>query len=446
MLYFWSNGGSFEEMIISFSVANYFSIKEEVTINFQAASIREHEAECVSVRNGKRLLKSAVIYGANGSGKTNLIKAFSAFRQIMNASPTGPESNKPYSVEPFRLSVENENEPSFFECVSEFNGVIYRYGFCIKNTIITAEWLFRRGATGRESELFSREGIEIRLKNFKEGSGLQGKTREDALFLRVSAEFNGKIAREVLEKSLRILPLESGLQDHLWGLTAWFSSENEGFLGEVEKLLQSAGVGDIRLLCEKTTDPLVGRRMLPGLSESQKEVSSIFKENYRISTAHKKFNGPSCAESEELFDLFENESLGTQKLFGLGGQALIAIKMGICLVVDEFDSHLHPLLTKQLVRLFNSEKNTSGAQLIIATHDTNLLEYGNFRRDQIWFAEKRHNGATDLYSLVEYRTDQEKKIRNDASFEKDYIQGRYGGIPYLGNFEHIFAYEPKQVL
>jgi AAA15 family ATPase/GTPase len=134
----------------------------------------------------------------------------------------------------------------------------------------------------------------------------------------------------------------------------------------------------------------------------------------------------------EKFNLERHESEGTQKLFVLAGYLVTALKEAKILVIDELESQLHPLITQAIVKLFNSnETNPNNAQLIFMTHDTNLLSNKLFRRDQIWFTEKNRYGATDLYSLAEYN------VRNDASFESDYIKGRYGAIPYLGDLSNL---------
>jgi hypothetical protein len=151
-----------------------------------------------------------------------------------------------------------------------------------------------------------------------------------------------------------------------------------------------------------------------------------------IQTIHRKFDGEGNSVSTELFDLDDQESEGTQKVFALAGPLVDTLKNGKVLIIDEFDARIHPLISRAIVELFNSnESNSNNAQLIFMTHDTNLLSNRLFRRDQIWFTEKNRYGATDLYSLAEY------KIRNDASFESDYIKGRYGAIPYIGNLNHL---------
>ncbi|CCQ60494.1 hypothetical protein CWATWH0401_2299 [Crocosphaera watsonii WH 0401] len=147
-----------------------------------------------------------------------------------------------------------------------------------------------------------------------------------------------------------------------------------------------------------------------------------------ITTKHRKFDSENKFISTETFDFTEDESEGTQKAFALAGPLFDTLKNSQTLVIDEFDARLHPLISRTIIELFNSnETNPNNGQLIVMTHDTNLLSPKLFRRDQIWFTEKDRYGASDLYSLVEY------KISDDAAFENDYIKGRYGAIPYIGD-------------
>ncbi|MDF5725465.1 MAG: AAA family ATPase, partial [Rhizonema sp. PD37] len=167
------------------------------------------------------------------------------------------------------------------------------------------------------------------------------------------------------------------------------------------------------------------------------EIKNLILKNGQIKatavhTLHRKFDGKENLVSTEMFDLDEQESEGTQKVFAIAGPLVDTLKNGKVLIIDEFDARIHPLISRAIVELFNSlETNPNNAQLIFMTHDTNLLSNQLWRRDQIWFTEKNRYGATDLYSLAEY------KVRNDASFESDYIKGKYGAIPYIGNLDHI---------
>ncbi|MCI4443626.1 MAG: ATP-binding protein, partial [Lentimicrobium sp.] len=142
--------------------------------------------------------------------------------------------------------------------------------------------------------------------------------------------------------------------------------------------------------------------------------------------------------SDIEFKLEEQESSGTNKLFDLSGYIVFALYYGLQIVIDELDSKLHPILTQEIIKLFNNpETNPKNAQLIFTTHDTNLLGANLFRRDQIWFTEKDDFEATDMYSLLEFKDEDGNTIRKDRSFEKDYIRGRYGAIPYISNFQEV---------
>lgn len=152
-----------------------------------------------------------------------------------------------------------------------------------------------------------------------------------------------------------------------------------------------------------------------------------------IQTVHHKYDVKGNIISTEEFDLDENESEGTKKLFALAGLILRALREGKVILIDELDSKLHPLITKTLIELFNSnDTNPKNAQLIFTTQDTNLLSNKIFRKDQIWFTEKNQYEVTDLYSLVEYNN-----VSEEASFENDYIKGKYGAIPYIGNLKDL---------
>jgi AAA15 family ATPase/GTPase len=165
----------------------------------------------------------------------------------------------------------------------------------------------------------------------------------------------------------------------------------------------------------------------------------IFKGN-KVSTIHNKFDEDGKVIDKYEFDLFEQESSGTNKLYDIAGGLTFGLKLGELTIIDELDAKLHPLLTLAIVKLFNSPThNPNNAQLIFATHDTNLLGYGCFRRDQIYFTEKNKYEETDLYSLVEYIEPNGSKVRNDRSFEKDYISGRYGAIPFVGDFSKLIS-------
>ena len=413
-------------MLIEFSVGNYLSVKDIVTFSMVASSIKEHQAINVISANRLNLLKSAVIYGANASGKSNLIKAMSFMKEFVFDSAKNLQVTEDIDVEGFKFSTETENKPSYFEIIFVHSGIRYRYGFEVDNVKVCNEWLFFTPKT-IEAKLFIREGNKISLGGyFKEGKGLQGKTRDNALFLSVVAQFNGEIAGSVLQwfTNLNII---TGRTAEYMGYT-YRKLLDKNHKNRILDLIKLADL-DIEDISMETID-FTKESILKSPNLMVLENGLVIVNMY---TQHKKYDENKRFLSFETLNLDENESEGTKKLLCISPYLLESLEQGKVLVIDELDAKLHPLLTRLIIKMFNSTNiNSLNAQLIFATHDTTLLNKEFFRRDQIWFTEKDRYGCTDLYSLVEYTLDKEK-IRNDASFGKDYINGKYGAIPYIGD-------------
>ena len=423
-------------MLIEFSVGNYRSFKEPVTFSMVAANIvakdkKLDENNVFAVDEELKLLKSAAIYGANASGKSNLAKALSFMKWFMVNSSRETQSTDAIDVEPFQLSTDTEKEPSYFELVFLMGGKRYRYGFEADSKQIISEWLYYVPKL-RETRLFERERNNFKIsKNYK-ANGIQKLTRDNALFLSVSAQFNVGIAEGILNFLSDELQIISPSQEDIcliYTIDCLINDDNKSDIIQLIKKLD-LGIGDIQV---EQKDSIVDT--LPkNLPDSMKQIVRDLKkaEAASIDTIHYKFDKDGNYKSIEKFNLKANESEGTQKLFALSGLLVNTLKEGDILVIDEFNSSLHLFITTAIIELFNSkEANPNNAQLIFMTHDTNLLTNKLFRRDQIWFTEKNRYGATDLYSLAEY------KIRNDASFESDYIKGKYGAIPYIGDLTHL---------
>ncbi|MEH2191927.1 MAG: ATP-binding protein [Nostoc sp.] len=383
------------------------------------------------IDNDLKLLKSAAIYGANASGKSNLATALKFMRWFIINSSKETQSTEKIGVERFKLSTETEAQPSFFEIVFLMNGKKYRYGFETTRDKVVSEWLFYVPKS-KETKLFERKLDKFIVSKTYKADGIQEKTRHNALFLSVSAQFNVQIAEKILDWLTNKVALISTLNDRGYrGYTVSCLMNNEN-KDEILQLLKKLDLGfsDLKVKqSEITADSLP--KELPDelknliLKNGEGKLSSV-------QTTHQKFDGKGNLVSTEVFDLDEQESEGTKKVFSLAGPLVDTLKNGQVLIIDEFDARIHPLISRAIVELFNSnETNPNNAQLIFMTHDTNLLNNKLFRRDQIWFTEKNRYGATDLYSLAEYN------INNDASFESDYIQGRYGAIPYIGNLNHL---------
>jgi len=398
-------------MLIEFSIGNYKSFKDKVTFSMVAANIVAKEKELDDnnvfvVDNDLKLLKSAAIYGANASGKSNIAKAIFFMIWFMINSSKSTQSTEKIDVEPFKLSTETETKPSFFELVFLLDGKKYRYGFEANQKNVVSEWLFYVPKT-RETRLFERfDNHPINLSKRFKADDIYPKTRKNALFLSVAAQFNVEIAEKILDWLDTKIAIISVLHD-------------KRYLNyTIDCLTQNIDKEEIIQLVKK-------------LDLGIKELSVKYN---KINTSHQKFDEQGNYVSMELFDLEDEESEGTKKIVSIAAPLVDTLKNGVILIFDEFDARLHPLISKAIVELFNSkETNCHNGQLIFMTHDTNLLSNKLFRRDQIWFTEKNKYGATDLYSLVEY------KIRNDASFESDYIKGRYGAIPFIGNLNQIIS-------
>lgn len=384
-----------------------------------------------SVDDDLTLLKSAAIYGANASGKSNLAKALNFMKWFMINSSKETQSTEEINVERFRLSAETENKPSFFEIVFLLQGQKYRYGFEATPNEVVSEWLFYVPKL-RETKLFEREYNKITTSKTYKAEGIPQKTRHNALFLSVSAQFNVTIAEKILHWLTQNLKIISGLDDRgYFAYTVQCILENES-KEDILKLIRNLDLGITNISVEQID---VAIDNLPNeIPDELKKliVKSTGAKFTSVNTIHEKFDSDGNHISVERFDLEEQESEGTKKVFALAGPLVDILNNGKVMVLDELDARLHPLISLAIVKLFNSsETNPNNAQLIFMTHDTNLLTNKLFRRDQIWFTEKNRYGATDLYSLAEY------KVRNDASFESDYIKGRYGAIPYIKNLNFL---------
>lgn len=414
-------------MIVQFSVGNFLSFKDIATFSMVSSARKEHaETNLFNAKDKLKLLKSAVVYGANASGKSNLIRAM---RFMRNFTLKSSQDEGKIKVTNFKLSTDTDKKPSLFEIVFIHETLRYRYGFQVDKEKVAREWLFYVPIR-KETQLFVREGSNFDIgTHFKEGRGIEQRTRPNALFLSIVAQFNGEISSKIMgwfKNNFRVI---STLVDVKLVPFTLEKLKEEEFRKEILKFLKEADLGIEDISLEKT------KIKYEDISEVEKAKFGPDEELFsvRIQTSHPRFDNENKPLPSVKFNLATEESEGTKKLFALSGPFLDTLKNGNVLVVDELDSKLHPLLIKFLVSLFNSTKyNPKNAQLIFVSHNTNLFNRGVFRRDQIWLTEKNKYGATDLYSLVEY------KVRNDASFEKDYMSGKYGAIPFTNQDESLF--------
>jgi uncharacterized protein len=422
-------------MIIEFSVKNYRSIKDMQTLSLVAAPIKSKKPELdtnnvIKVSDKLSLLKSVAIYGANGSGKSNLVKGLFTMMVFIRDSFKDDQIGKRI-IEPFELNEENPDQPTYFQLIFILDNVRYRYGFEVFQNEVKSEWLF--GTPGKsETYYFTREGSSFKIneKQFAEGKGLEGRTSKFNLFLNIAKAFNGVISKSITDYFFLRIIISLGIDDSgFHDLSVKFIKDEE-WKQKIISLLKIADFGIEDIIYTKLIANSFPNNPL------EKNISNILENTVEILTSvHKISNENGLDNKVSFFEMNEHESHGTQKFFNYSGVITYALTNGSVMFLDEFDARLHPMLTKKIVEMFNSPTiNKNGAQLVFVTHDTNLLDNSLLRRDQIYFTEKNKLQETVLYSLADF-----KGVRNDASYEKDYISGKYGAIPFLGDFEKLFG-------
>lgn len=430
-------------MLTEFMVGNYRSFREPVTLSMLATPLRddpELDARNIFQEGKLSLLRSAAIYGANASGKSNLVRALMTMRRLVLNSATKIQAGEKLPIERFRLDVSMRQKPAHFQIVFLLNGKRYRYGFEADEERVHSEWLYH--AAQRETRLFVREGQVFDVStSFKREApaSVQEKTRSNALFLSVLAQFNGDIATKILDWFRLQLRAISGLDDEAYaGYTLERLATEENFRQRAREVIRLADTGildlSVKALPPDHPDlPDKVRDMLKAIAKRENKPESEFTIQ-NIEVQHPLFDGEQQI-GQAILDI-EEESEGTQKFLALLGPMFDILENGWTIFIDELEARLHPLLTREIARLFNApETNPHNAQLIFATHDAGLLGECLLRRDQVWFTQKNRYGATELYSLAEM------KERKDASYLKNYLAGRYGGIPLLGGLRPYIEQE-----
>lgn len=418
-------------MLLNYSVKNFKTFKDESVLNLIASNYDKKTLEEDNVikedKFNYRILKSAVMYGANASGKSKLIDSLAFMKDfVLNSSST--QVGDEIEVEPFLLSSESENKPSEFEIIFLHNGELFRYGFEVTKKKVISEWLYNKSKK-KEIELFYREGnkYEIHEREFSKGLEIfkKGLVRENALFLSVAAQFNESKAISVIEWFRDELMIISGLREFLYQRYTVSKTKDDEFKNKILQFLKAADLG--------IQDFHIQEADLEKEIKINEKLEKIFLKKVEVNTMHRKYNSNYEIVENVSFSLDNEESSGTRKFFALSGPIIDVIENGYTLVVDELDSKLHPNLVTKIVSLFNSKKfNPKNAQIIFNTHNTNLLSEDLFRRDQIWFIEKNIYGEAKLYSLDDF-----KNIRKNDSFEDKYLRGKYGAVPYLGFFDSL---------
>lgn len=432
-------------MLIEFSVENYLSFKDLTTLSMVAAkSFKEHhDSHIIETGYNFNLLKSAIIYGNNASGKSNLLEAMGFMKQTVLSSFRDAlldNNERKFPLEKFVLNTQSEKETSFFEIAFIHSETRYRYGFEIDYDKIVAEWLFH--TTSKEVYLFKRnyQKIEINKSAFKEGLGKEEDVRENVLFLSLLATLGKETSTNVVDwfkkfnfiygihdrfhKRYTIDKLKDDKQFFNWVVR---------FLKYLEIVNLSTTVEDISEIDLETLRENEKDEEIINLLTSIHKIQSKQPRRDQLITYHRKYDENNVLVDTVPFNFDKQESEGTKKLLYLLGPWYDTLQNGKVLVIDELDSRLHSHLTLRFVDFFH-HLNSYKAQLICAVHDISLLNKETFRRDQIWFVEKNQFGASELVSLGDFKTD---KVRNKSAFDKNYLEGKYGAIPYFDTDEKL---------
>lgn len=410
-------------MLVNFTFQNFRSFREERSLRMEATSIKELKDSIVEA-GGCRLLPAAVMYGANSSGKSNVLMAMLAMKDLVLSSVRlNPDDQ--LAFDPFLLDETSASQPTSYEIQFLIGDTKYRYGIEHDQKRVIAEWLYEKNLKEREFCLFERNGQDFHISSarFAEGVGKEESTPENRLFLSLVAQLNGKKAESII-----------GFFRGMYDFSRRSSKENDNFTMRMfqEDREECSDILEFYRYLQLGFKDLKVQEARYYYMDKGKRVEFKGLHEYEMRTIHDIYDNDGNVVSERMFSKALMESEGTQQVISLSGPLFSALKNGTLLLVDELDIRLHPMLTRSIVQLFmNRSTNPNGAQLICATHDTNLLDLAYLRRDQIWFTEKDRTESSDLYSLVEFKDGRGIRVRNDRSIEKDYIEGRYGAIPFL---------------
>jgi hypothetical protein len=433
-------------MLIRFGCANYKSIYGYQELLFTASSLKDPQADVLkNLGIPEPVLPSIGIYGANASGKTNMIEALAFLVGFIKGSyaQSAPNGiNRPV----FKLNLNAKAQVSEFDIDFMFADKHYHYGFKINDEAVTEEWLFAYAYDKRKSRkvLFHRSIAEENVYKFS--SHLKGEnrliaklTRANSLYLSTAAQNNHALLGAIYSYcSLSFLFRLNYHEQILQSLFIVPILKEFGTLKQVADFIRKVGAGIDAVELKARDRDDIELKVLNGLQnvfndslgDRAVNMEALIKDGDTIELAHKDQHG-----NVVLFDL-EEESLGTKAMVALLAPAFKVLNQGGVFIVDEIESSLHVLLTIQIIKLFNrKETNPKGAQLLFTTHETHILCSNILRRDQIWFSEKAPDGATVIAPLTDYQ------LRATDNIQKGYLEGRFGAIPFLGDMQQLFQSE-----
>ena len=406
-------------MLIQFNFKNFRSFRDEMSLDMTATGISEYNTQVVETA-GERILPVAAVYGANASGKTNVINAFENMRRLVMISllygddSEGFESDAP---EPFLLDHVSKNDDTTFEVYFTVPGDqkerTYNYGFCVNRSEVTEEWLNYKSRTARAyRRIFYRDLKEMDL------SGLPSNCHDNI--------------RVALNKQVLIISLGAKLKVEKCKIVSdWFSTTA---VNDADRMSYAFGRG--RFSEQLYNDPDKKERLVRYLGMFDDSIRDFSVEKiptgdnysmskYRLLAVHQ------MSDSDDMTEFpISAESAGTIKMMSLYFRLIDVLDNGGVFFIDELNSRLHPALVRKFVQLFmDSNINSKHAQLIFTIHDTSLLSTNFLRRDEIWFVSKTERGISVLYSMTDIVDDEGKKIRKDENYEKSYLNGKYGAVP-----------------
>lgn len=423
-------------MLNRFTVDNYRSIGEEKSLDLNASNaIKDLVDKGYSIVLDKKFLNSIAFYGANSSGKTNFLKAIGLMRGIVLHS-VRLNDNEPLPYEPFLLST-RERRPTKFEVsfIDPEDRAQFVYGFKYTEDEIVEEWLDAKLPRKSKKHLFNRtaDGIVTDSSAFIEGDKFKDvNLNKNRLFLSLVGQLGGEISNRVIEWFRTKVIVLSGINDsNYYKRTSQNVYENCEYKEGILNLMRKMNFGFQDIKAEKVDmSNMTFPQDLPA-----EIIARIKNETYiEISTVHNVYDENGNVAATRQFELEGNESAGTNKFFNLAGHIYESLKDGRTLCIDELDSQMHPLISWKIVETFNNpETNPHGAQLIFTTHDTHLLSKDLLRRDQILFVEKDKKESSDIYTMLEAKQHLNHSPRTDSNYQRNYISGKYGAIPFPMN-------------
>jgi len=431
-------------MLLEFRVCNYRSIGEEQVLSLVPANKQKDHLQNILTKGKYQALNAISLYGQNGSGKSNLLLAMSFLDKLIHISARTSSTTKlPY--DPFLLREGWEGKPTRFEITFVLEDNRYRYGLEFTEKEVQKEWLFRK-AQSREVSLFEREGSTIDVSSGFNGSkkiidAAVEATRDNALFLSTCDMLNVEEAKTIFNW-FRYFGMIDGLNtEELQTVDLW---DKQDYKDKIKKYLESLSlnIADVDITTKDFDESELPDNM-PKTMKNRLAKSLKGKQSYTVIAKHTLYDSNAKPTPNLVsWEWWEKESAGSKKAFELSGPILWTLANGGVLIIDEIEAKMHPVMTLNTIDIFlNPASNPNKAQLIFATHDTNLLTYSPLRRDQIYFVEKNQWESSELYSLSDFVYFENKngefkseKERPDTDKEKRYFEGRYKAIPVLGEF------------